>query len=149
VATTQISELRDRAGQELGASAWVEVTQADVDRFAEATGDRQWIHTDPVRARETSFGGTIAHGFYVLSLAPKLLPEVLPLDGFAFAMNYGMNRVRFPAPLPVGDAVRLRARLDEVEAVPGGGTLTTTLTFERTRGDKPVSVAEFLIRVYE
>jgi acyl dehydratase len=147
--TTSIDELREGAARELGESDWLPVTQEDVDAFAAATGDHQWIHTDPERAGETPFGGTIAHGFYVLSLAPRLVAELLPLGGFRFAMNYGLNRVRFPAPLPVGDSVRLRARLERVEPVPGGATLVTTLTFERGGGGKPVCVAEFLIRVYD
>jgi acyl dehydratase len=149
MAITSIDDLRDAAARELGGSAWIEVTQEAVDAFAAVTGDHQWIHTDPEQARETPFGGTIAHGFYVLSLAPRLLPELLPLDSFRFAINYGLGRVRFPAPLPVGDAVRLRARLDRVQAVAGGANLVTTLTFERAGGGKPVCVAEFIVRVYD
>ncbi|MGA2011499.1 MAG: MaoC family dehydratase [Solirubrobacteraceae bacterium] len=146
---TTIQELRTRAGQELGASEFHEVTQDHIDAFAEATGDRQWIHTDPVRARDTPMGATIAHGYYTLALAPALLAEVLPLDGFAMGVNYGLDKLRFPAPLPVGSAVRMRVWLDAVDEIPGGATLTLTLTFKRERSDKPVCVAQALYRVYE
>jgi acyl dehydratase len=149
ITVTGIDELTATAGQELGASDWHEVTQEEVDAFAAVTGDHQWIHVDRERARETPFGGTIAHGFYVLSLAPKLLEELLRLDQFAFAMNYGLNRVRFPAPLPVGDRVRMSARMGLVREVPGGATVAVALTFERPGGGKPVCVAELLIRVFE
>jgi acyl dehydratase len=146
---TTIQELRTRAGQELGASAYHEVTQDRVNAFAEATGDRQWIHTDPIRARDTPLGGTIAHGYYTLALAPALLAEVLPLDGFAMGVNYGLDKLRFPAPLPVGSAVRMHVRLDAVHEIPGGATLALTLTFERESSDKPVCVAQALYRVYQ
>jgi acyl dehydratase len=136
-------------GRELGTSSWHEVPQAAIDAFAEVTGDRQWIHTDPDRARRSPFGGTIAHGYYTLALVPKLLDEVFPLTRFAAAMNYGLDRVRFPAPLPVGARVRMHARLDGVEAVPGGATLTLTASFEREGGERPVCVAQVLVRVFE
>jgi acyl dehydratase len=131
----------------LGASGWQPVTQDDVDRFADATGDHQWIHTDPARARVTPLGGTIAHGFYTLSLAPKLLAELISFEHFAFAMNYGLDRVRFVSPLPVGDRVRMRASVDSVTARPDGADVATTLTFERAGSDRPVCVAQLLIRV--
>ena len=107
---------------------------------------------DPRRRRareETPFGGTIAHGFYTLSLAPMLNEQIFELEGFAFAVNYGLNRVRFPAPLPVGSRVRMRAQLEPLEPVPGGAQITVELTFEREGGEKPVCVAETLARVYE
>jgi acyl dehydratase len=144
-----IEELRGRLGEELGVSSWHDVTQQEVDGFAEVTGDRQWIHTDPERARMSPFGGTIAHGYYTLSLAPALLAQVLPLDGFAIAVNYGLEKLRFPAPLPVGDRVRMRTRLDRVEEFPGGATLVLTLTFETAHGGKPACVAQALYRVIE
>jgi acyl dehydratase len=147
IAPSNIEELAAHVGQEVGASGWQTVTQDDVDRFAGATGDHQWIHTDVDRARQTEFGGTIAHGFYTLSLAPKLLAELVSFEDFAFAMNYGLNRVRFVSPLPVGDRVRMRARLDAVEPRAGGASLTASLTFERAGDDKPVCVAEFLIHL--
>src|SRR3954470_2305757 len=109
-----LDELRAKVGEELGVSEWHEVTQERIDAFAEATGDDQWIHVDPERAAQTPFGGTIAHGLYTLSLAPALTSSLLSFDGFAFALNYGYNRIRFPAPLPVGSRIRLRAALAAV-----------------------------------
>jgi acyl dehydratase len=146
---TRIDELTERAGTELGASDWVPVTQEAVDAFAAATGDHQWIHTDAARAADSPFGGTIAHGYYTLALAPALLAQVLPLDGFAMAMNYRLDRLRFPAPLPTGEQVRMRVGLDAVEPVPGGAALSLNLTFERAAGGKPVCVANAVYRVYE
>jgi acyl dehydratase len=144
IAPTTIDELQPG---DLGASGWQPVTQQDVDRFADATGDHQWIHTDPDRARTTPLGGTIAHGFYTLSLAPKLLEDLISFEHFGFAMNYGLDRVRFVSPLPVGDRVRMRASVDSVTARPDGADVATTLTFERAGGDRPVCVAQLLIRV--
>ena len=143
-----IDELKTRVGDELGVSEWHEVTQEKVDAFAEVTGDDQWIHTDPERAKETPFGGTIAHGYYTLSLAPRFSYDLFKLDGVAFGLNYGLNKVRFPAPMPVGDRVRMRMELQSVEDIPGGAQITMKLTFERAGGDKPVCVAEALSRVY-
>jgi acyl dehydratase len=143
-----LDAIRAHAGQELGVSRWHKVTQADIDRFAEVTGDHQWIHVDPERAKQTPFGGTIAHGYYTLSLAPMFAYELYDITDIAFGINYGLNRVRFPAPLPVGSSVRMRAVLSEVEDVPGGVQLTTALTFECDAGGKPVCVAESLIRVF-
>jgi acyl dehydratase len=146
---TRIDELTERSGTELGTSDWVAVTQEAVDAFAAATGDHQWIHTDPERAADSPFGGTIAHGYYTLALAPALLAQVLPLDGFAMTVNYGIDRLRFPAPLPTGEQVRMRVGLDAVEPVPGGAALSLSLTFERAAGGKPVCVANAVYRVYE
>jgi acyl dehydratase len=143
-----LDELKSLQGETLGTSGWHEVTQKDIDAFADVTGDHQWIHVDTDRARQTPFGGTIAHGYYTLSLAPALADQVYELNGFAFAINYGLNKVRFPAPLPVGSRVRLHATLKDLEEVPGGAQMTTELTFEREGGDKPVCVAETLARVY-
>jgi acyl dehydratase len=143
-----IDEAKAREGDEIGVSDWHLVTQESVDRFADVTGDQYFIHTDPARAKETPFGGTIAHGYYTLSLAPMFTEQVLSLDGFAFAINYGLNKVRFPAPLPVGARVRMKARLANLEDVPGGAQMTLELTFEREGGEKPVCVAETLARVY-
>jgi acyl dehydratase len=144
-----IDDLRARTGEELGMSAWREVSQADVDAFADVTGDHQWIHTDPQRAGASPFGGTIVHGYFTLALAPVLLDEVMPLHRFAFAVNYGLDRLRFPAPLPVGAQVRMRVRLDRVEEFEGGATLTLTLAFERSGGDRPVATAQVLYRVFD
>ena len=145
---TGIEEVKGHVGEELGVSDWHHVTQDDVNRFAEVTGDDQWIHVDVERAKQTPFGGTIAHGYYTLSLAPMFSYRLFTFEGFAFAMNYGLNRVRFPAPLPVGSKVRMRAKLAAVDDVPNGAQVTTELTFEREDGDKPVCVAESLVRVY-
>src|SRR4030095_17264466 len=104
--------------QRTGVCEGRELTQADIDTFAEVTGDDQWIHVDPDRAKDTPFGGTIAHGYYTLSLAPRFTEQVMALDGLAIAINYGLNKVRFPAPLPVGSRVRMKARLAGIEDVP-------------------------------
>jgi acyl dehydratase len=146
---TGLDQLKDAEGQELGTSEWHEVTQEDIDTFADVTGDHQWIHVDPERARDTPFGGTIAHGYYTLSLAPRFSEQILKLEGFAFGVNYGLNKVRFPAPLPVGSRVRMRGKVASVEPIPGGAQLALELTFEREGGDKPVCVAETLARLYE
>jgi acyl dehydratase len=146
---TGLDEVRSHVGQELGVSRWHEVTQADVNRFADVTGDHQWIHVDVERAKQTPFGGTIAHGYFTLSLAPMFSYELFSLEGFAFGINYGLNRVRFPAPMPVGERVRMRARLVSVDEVPRGAQIVLELTFEREGGEKPVCVAESLARVYE
>ena len=140
--------LRAAEGRELGVTDWREITQADVDAFAAATGDHQWIHVDPERAAASPLGGTIAHGLLTLSLAPAMTSSLLSFEGFAFALNYGYDRVRFPAPLPVGARVRLRAKLASVEDIPGGAQITIVQTFEVEGGEKPVCVAESLARVY-
>ncbi len=145
---TGLDELKQAEGDDLGVSDWHEVTQKDVNTFADVTGDHQWIHIDQERARRTPFGGTITHGYLTLSLAPALTDQIFELKGFAFTLNYGLNRVRFPAPLPVGTRVRVHAKLKELEEVPGGAQIVTELTFEREGGDKPVCVAETLARVY-
>jgi acyl dehydratase len=145
---TGLDEVKAHVGSELGVSDWHLVTQERIDQFAEVTGDDQWIHVDPERARESPFGGTIAHGYYTLSLAPRFSYDMFKFEGFAFGVNYGLNRVRFPAPLPVGDRVRMRARLVGLEEIPGGAQILTELTFEREGAEKPVCVAESLSRVY-
>ena len=141
-------DLKSYVGKELGVSDWHEVTQEAINDFAEVTGDDQWIHVDTERAKETPFGGTIAHGYYTLSLAPRFSYDMFKVDGFAFGVNYGLNRVRFPAPMPVGEKVRMRAKLLALDELPGGAQITTELTFEREGGDKPVCVAESLSRVF-
>jgi len=145
---TGLEEIRSHVGEELGVSDWHLVTQEAIDEFAEVTGDDQWIHIDVERARESPFGGTIAHGYYTLSLAPRFSYDMFKFEGFTFGVNYGLNKVRFPAPMPVGGKVRMRALLRAVDEVPGGAQITTELTFEREGGDKPVCVAESLARVY-
>jgi acyl dehydratase len=141
-------ELRAKIGEELGVSEWHEVTQEAVNAFAESTEDFQWIHVDPERAKDTPFGGTIAHGLYTLSLGPKFSYAMFSLEGFSFGLNYGYDRVRFPAPVPVGSRIRMRATLSKVDEVPGGLQMTITQTYETEGGEKPVCVAESLSRVY-
>ena len=145
---TGLDQLMESEGTDLGTSSWHEVTQKDIDTFADVTGDHQWIHVDPERAKETPFGGTIAHGYYTLSLAPRFSYEIFELEGFAFGLNYGLNKVRFPAALPVGSRVRMRAKVAGVEEIQGGAQFTLELTFEQEGGDKPVCVAESVARVY-
>ena len=143
-----IDDVRSRVGQELGVSDWHLVAQDAIDAFADVTGDDQWIHVDVERAKGTPFGGTIAHGYYTLSLVPRFAYELYAIEGFAFAVNYGVNKVRFPAPLPVGSKVRMRVAIAAVEDVAGGIQVATTCTFEREGGDKPVCVAETLARYF-
>ena len=145
---TGIDELTASVGQELGVSEWYAVTQETIDRFAQVTEDFQWIHVDVEKAKQTPFGGTIAHGLFTLSLGPKFSYEIVDVQGFAFGVNYGYGRVRFPAPLPIGSNVRMRATLTSVEEVPGGVQFTITQTFEREGHDKPVCVAESLARAF-
>ena len=145
---TGLEEVKEHVGKELGVSDWHLVTQEKIDQFAAVTGDDQWIHIDPERAKQSPFGGTIAHGYYTLSLTPRFSYDMFKVEGFAFGVNYGLNRVRFPAPMPVGDKVRMRAKLAALEEIPGGAQITTELTFEREGSDKPVCVAESLSRVY-
>jgi acyl dehydratase len=143
-----IDELRAKVGEELGVSEWLEVTQDAINAFADATGDHQWIHVDPERAAQTPWGSTIAHGLYTLSIGPKFTFDMFTIEGFAFGLNYGYNKVRFPAPLPVDSRVRMRATLSSVDDVPGGVQLTITQTFEREGEEKPVCVAEAVSRMY-
>jgi len=146
---TGLDELEQAKGEELGVSDWHTITQSDIDAFADVTGDHQWIHVDPERAKDTPFGGTIAHGYFTLSLAPRFNEQILKMDGFAMAINYGLNKVRFPAPVPVNSQVRMRAKLAELSEISGGAQMIMELTFEREGGDKPVCVAESVVRVYE
>jgi len=144
-----LESLPDLAGRHLDQSRWHEITQEQVDLFADATGDHQWIHVDPDRARTGPFGAPIAHGYLTLSLAPALLDEVLQVDGVGQVVNYGLGRTRFPAPVPVGSQVRMSVDCVTVEEVRGGGyQATLALTFERTGQEKPVCVAEILFRFY-
>ncbi len=143
-----VDELKAAVGQELGVSEWHEVTQEAINDFAEVTGDHQWIHVDPEKAKETPFGGTIAHGLYTLSLGPKFSYEVMTVTGFVFAVNYGYQKVRFPAPLMVGGKLRMRAVLSSVEDVAGGVQMMVTQTFETEGSQKPVCVAESLARMF-
>ena len=136
-------------GDEFGPSSWLEVTQDRIDRFAEATGDDQWIHIDPEKAAQGPFGTTIAHGFLTLSLMVKFQYETRPEDGeFRMGINYGVNRVRFPAPVPVGSRIRGCFKIAEVTEVEGGIQVVTEGTIEREGGEKPVCVAEMVSRHY-
>lgn len=143
-----MSGAHDLLGATLGPTEWHEVTQSRVDAFAEATGDHQWIHVDPERAAAGPFGSTIAHGFFTLSLCATLLGEVLRVDGYELTVNYGVNRVRFPAPVPVGSRVRGRFTVVSVEAVSGGDQAVVEATVEREGADKPVCVAELVLRFF-
>src|SRR5262249_27743711 len=134
-------ELRQRR-----TSAWQLVTQDHIDAFADATGDHQWIHVDPERAARGPFGTTIAHGLYTLSLAPALLAEMWPLDAFDAVINYGFDRIRFPAPLPVGSEVRMAARMREARSVANGSHILVELTFDRRGAAKPVCAAVWVLR---
>ena len=136
-------------GDVFGPSSWVEIPQSRIDAFADATDDHQWIHVDPERAAAGPFGTTIAHGYLTLSLLPVASYEVLPRDPEArMGINYGLNRVRFPAPLPVGSRVRTTFEVVSVEEIEGGSQRTMKATIEREGGDKPVCVAEVIFRNY-
>lgn len=141
-------ELVKAVGDHLGYSDWHLVDQARVDAFAEATGDRQWIHVDTERAKAGPFGGTIAHGYLTLSLIPALAAEVYRIDGVRMGVNYGLDRVRFPAPLPTGSRVRAGVGVVSVEPVQGGLQVANEVTLERDGGDKPCCVARTLARFY-
>ncbi len=140
-------ELPSLVGRELGVSGWVLVDQDRIGGFAEATEDRQWIHVDPERcARESPFGAPVAHGFLTLSLLPAMLESAIRIEGMRMGLNYGLNKVRFPAPLPVGSRVRGRWILAAVVPIEGGVQLTWAVTVESEGGAKPVCAAEFLVR---
>ena len=147
--TTQLSTHRDLltlTGTELGTSGWVEITQSQVNQFAEATGDHQWIHVDPQRAKTGPFGGTIAHGYLTLALAPRFIDEVLHIDAYDAVLNYGLNKVRFPAPVPVGSRIRMGSEIIDVQDVPGGLQVTARNTVEIDGHDKPGCVVEAISR---
>ena len=143
-----IEGLKEKVGQQLGHSDWREVTQDQVNLFADATGDHQWIHVDPERAASGPVGGPIAHGSLTLSLAPVLLPEVLQVSGISMGVNYGCNKVRFPTPVPVGAKVRAGVTLVGVEDVAGGAQVTMDIAFEVEGKDKPACVAQVVYRYY-
>jgi acyl dehydratase len=143
-----IDGLKEKVGQHLGYSEWVEITQEQVNLFADATGDHQWIHVDPERAKSGPFGGPIAHGYLTLSLGPMLMPQILSVKGISMAVNYGAGKVRFPSPVPVGSKLRLGAELASVEDVSGGAQVTMVFTFEVEGAPKPSCVAEIIFRYY-
>ncbi len=144
-----IDGLIERVGQHLGHSDWHEITQDRVDLFAEATGDHQWIHVDVAAAAAGPFGGPIAHGYLTLSLAPMMLAEIFVVTGVAMGVNYGINRLRFPAPVPVGSRLRAGAELSGADRIAGGAQVTLGLTFEVEAATKPSCVAELVFRYYE
>ena len=146
--TLLVDELQSRVGELLGYSSWHVITQQRVNEFADATDDHQWIHVDPERARAGPFGHTIAHGYLTLSLGPVLLQEVLEVVGAGLIVNYGANRIRFPAPVPVGSSVRAGIQLLAVEEVAGGVQASLGMTFEIDSSPKPACVAEILFRYY-
>jgi len=140
--------LRAAVGEHIGYSDWHVITQEQVNLFADATGDHQWIHVDLEKAAQGPFGTTVAHGYLTLSLIPMLASQVSRVDGARMGVNYGLNKVRFPAPVPTGSKVRAGVRLMSVEDVPGGIQLINEITIEREGGDKPCCVAETVSRVY-
>jgi acyl dehydratase len=143
------TELKSLVGQEIGVSDWVSIEQDRIEKFAEATGDHQWIHVDPERAKDGPFGSTIAHGFLTLSLIPALAWEVYTVEGARLSVNYGLNKLRFISPVKVGSRVRARLAVAAVDDVPGNALqVATTVTVELEGAEKPAAVAETLTRVY-
>jgi acyl dehydratase len=141
-----LNELGQRVGSLLGSSDWIAVDQARIDQFAAVTGDDQWIHIDPVRAAAGPFGATVAHGFLTLSLLPVMVRTAFRVADVRMTVNYGLNRVRFPAPVPVGSRLRGHFKLMTVEPVPGGAQIVCEATMEREGHTKPVCVAESVLR---
>ena len=144
----RLAELMTQVGHEIGVSDWIAVDQARIDAFADATGDHQWIHTDPVRAAAGPFGATVAHGFLTLSLLPMLFEGAFAIDDVRMGINYGLNRVRFMSPVRVGSRVRGRFRLMGFEPLEGGAQLVTEATIELEGAAKPACVAEAVSRRY-
>jgi acyl dehydratase len=144
-----LADLQGHVGQEIGLSDWVSVEQPRIDGFADATGDRQWIHIDPVRAAQGPFGTTIAHGYLTLSLLPVLLDSALTIEDARMGVNYGLNKVRFTAPVPAGSRLRARFVLVEYRRLPGGGAqLTTDVTYELESGGKSPCVVQSIARFF-
>jgi acyl dehydratase len=145
-----IAELKTLIGQEIAVTDWFTISQERVNQFAEATGDHQWIHLDVERSKkESPYGTTIAHGFLTLSLLPVIMQSAVSMPEAKLSVNYGLNKVRFPAPVPVGSRVRGRLTLKDIEDIEGGIQVTWLVTIEREGGDKPVCVAESMARRYE
>ncbi len=141
-----LASLQARVGDHLATSPWLVIDQHRIDLFAEATGDHQWIHVDPVRAAAGPFGTTIAHGFLTLSLLPELAASAMQVDDVKMGVNYGLNRVRFMAPVTVGSRLRGQIRLKAFDSIEGGAQLTMEISIEREGSDKPVCVAEAVSR---
>jgi acyl dehydratase len=142
----RLADLAALVDQEIGTSDWVVVDQAGIAEFARATGDEQWIHVDPARAAAGPFGTTVAHGFLTLSLLPRLAAGAFRIEDVRMGLNYGLDRVRFPAPVPVGSRLRGVCVLRRFEAIAGGAQLTLAVTVEREGGAKPACVAEWVTR---
>ncbi|MGH9091489.1 MAG: MaoC family dehydratase [Acidimicrobiales bacterium] len=143
-----IDDFKALVGTDLGYSEWLLVDQARVDLFAGATGDHQWIHVDPERAKDGPFGGTIAHGYLTLSLAPTLLQQVWKVEGARLGVNYGCNKVRFPSPVPVGSEIRMGVAVAEAQEVDGGVQVVLDLTVEIRDKPKPACVAQVVYRYF-
>jgi len=144
-----VRTIDSRIGEEIAVSDWLEVTQARINQFADATGDHQWIHVDPARAaNESPFKSTIAHGFLTLSLLSTLIRESIQVTGLRMAINYGLNRVRFVSPVPAGSRIRARITLQAVAPVTDGFQVTWLVTVEREGGDKPACAADWIVRYY-
>ena len=144
----RLAELQALVGQTLGSSGWIVVEQDRIDRFAQATGDLQWIHVDPLRAAAGPFGSTIAHGFLTLALLPEMSASAYDVADAQMGINYGLNRVRFPAPVPVGSRLRGHFKLIDFTPLDGGAQLTVEVSMEREGAAKPVCVAEAIVRRY-
>lgn len=142
------ADLLGSEGTQLGHSEWQEITQQRIDQFAEATGDHQWIHVDPVRAAEGPFGKTVAHGYLTLSLANLFLPEVLQVENFSMGVNYGCEKVRFPAPVPVGSRLRGAGEVISAGEVKGGVQVVVRMTIEIEGGERPACVVDTISRFF-
>lgn len=146
---TSADDFKALVGEEVGVSRWLEVTQERVNRFAEATDDHQWIHTDPVRAeRESPYGGTIAHGYLTISLTPALISEIAEVKNLKMGVNYGLDKLRFPAPVPVGSRIRVRLTLKKVREIGGAIQTTQEVVVEVEGRQKPACVAQTLSLYY-
>ena len=145
---TQFADLPGLVGHDLGVTVYHEITQKQIDTFAEATDDHQWIHTDPERAKDGPFGSTIAHGFLTLSLIIPFWGELFDVEGVSSKVNYGLDRVRFTSPVPVGSRVRMHGVIDAIEEVKGGTQLTVACTIEVEGSERPAVVATFIARFY-
>jgi acyl dehydratase len=141
-----LAELQILVGTAIGTSDWITVSQERIDQFAQATGDHQWIHVDPARAAAGPFGTTVAHGFLTLSLLPEMSDSAFSIRDVRLGVNYGLNRVRFPAPVPSGSRLRGHFTLRSFEPLPGGAQMTVEVSMEREGSDKPVCVAESVVR---
>lgn len=144
-----LDELETKVGEELGYTEYHAIDQGQVQMFADATGDHQWIHLDVERAKAGPFGGPIAHGYLTLSLTPMMMDEVMTLQGVSMGVNYGINKLRFPSPVPVGSKVRMGAKLIEVERIEGGAQYVVEVRYEVEGATKPSCVAECVFRAYE